>query len=102
MSDYCKARDPHSPRVCDRPIGHEGSHDDSTMPLGEVTRNGVNPAMQPASSPEPAPPTASWQFHCIACGDLSEPCKHFPSWRAYEVPAPIPPAESRRLRLSSE
>ena len=34
----CGARDRFSPRVCDRPAGHEGDHDDSTMSLGATER----------------------------------------------------------------
>ena len=32
----CGAKDPFSPRVCDLPMGHDGDHDDSTLPVNQV------------------------------------------------------------------
>jgi len=43
---FCCFRDPHSPRVCDRFRGHEGNHNDSTMPTGAMERNGTNKAIE--------------------------------------------------------
>jgi hypothetical protein len=43
---YCCFRDPSSPRVCDRWRGHEGPHYDSTLPPGEINRQGVNQAIR--------------------------------------------------------
>jgi hypothetical protein len=54
--DYCKARDPHSPRVCDRVRGHQGWHDDSTMPLGAIERKGTNLAIVELERSAPAQP----------------------------------------------
>ena len=43
---FCRVRDPHSPRVCDRYAGHEGPHNDSTMSGAATERTGINQAIE--------------------------------------------------------
>lgn len=39
LESSCGARDPHSPRRCDRPKGHDGDHDQRDFPVGEMEPN---------------------------------------------------------------
>jgi len=68
----CGERDKYSPRICDRPKGHDGVHDDSGLPKGTTTRTKPLSEAQRliiTSAPQPAALTArNIPVKCAACG----------------------------------
>jgi len=51
----CKSADPHTPRVCSLPAGHEGRHEDARYPVGHdwSTTHGPNRPLNPPPAAQP-------------------------------------------------
>lgn len=88
-TEPCGARDPLSPRKCTRATGHEGLHEDATLPTGATERTSAPAVSERAGAkrcskcgyPTVVSYTPGWR-HCVngACRASVAPSESVSAW----------------------